>query len=327
MPARTPMASDPGNACTTSVIRITYLLAAIDISCLFMQIAVTPYLAKDLGLDTVGFGYLQTFFGVLQLLGGPIFGRLSDQYGARAALTLSFLSGSLFYLILAFSTNITLLFLSRLPSIFMHGLPGAQMVVTDLTPAHERADALGKLGLCFGLGIIIGSSLGGSLATRFGLYTPTCVALIASLLSTVIVLVYIPAPTKTQQDGPASEQNASKSSSVFSVSELMRLLKYPGVTAIFVIKVLSGFPTGVFMLMFSVISIHYFVLEAATVGYLMSYLGILQMVVQGALVGKLTSRYSEGRLLLLSVVVSIAVGLGMVRMHLCLYVLHFSTHC
>lgn len=28
-----------------------------------------------MGLDSVTFGYLQTTFGVLQLLGGPVFGR------------------------------------------------------------------------------------------------------------------------------------------------------------------------------------------------------------------------------------------------------------
>lgn len=33
------------------------------------------YLTRRLGLDSVAFGYLQTAFGVLQLLGGPVFGR------------------------------------------------------------------------------------------------------------------------------------------------------------------------------------------------------------------------------------------------------------
>lgn len=33
------------------------------------------YLSRRLGLDSVAFGYQQTIFGVLQLLGGPVFGR------------------------------------------------------------------------------------------------------------------------------------------------------------------------------------------------------------------------------------------------------------
>ncbi|XP_071975092.1 solute carrier family 22 member 18 [Engystomops pustulosus] len=321
------MAADPGTSKSRDrVIRVTYLLSSIDVSCLFMQFAVTPYLAKSLGLDTVGFGYLQTVFGVLQLVGGPIFGRFSDQYGPRAALTLSFLSSFFYYMILAFTTNIPLLFLSRLPSIFMHGLPGAQMIVTDLTTDQERAGSLGKLGLCFGLGIIVGSSLGGYLATRFGLYTPTLIALAASLVCCVIVMIYIPAQTKAKQDGGALKGSESRSlqgkPSVFNFGELVRLLQFPGVMAIFIIKVLSGFPIGVFMLMFPIISVDYFGLNAATAGYLMSYFGILQLVVQGFMVGRLTSRLSDDTVLLISVLVSMVVGLGQVVMtnvfHFCL---------
>lgn len=35
----------------------------------------SQYLSRRLGLDSVTFGYLQTAFGALQLLGGPMFGR------------------------------------------------------------------------------------------------------------------------------------------------------------------------------------------------------------------------------------------------------------
>ncbi|XP_073434644.1 solute carrier family 22 member 18 isoform X1 [Dendrobates tinctorius] len=324
------MGTDPGTSKPgDQVIRVTYLLTALDVSCLFMQFAVTPYLARTLGLDTVGFGYLQTVFGILQLVGGPIFGRFSDQYGPRAALTLSFLSASIYYLILAFTTNIPFLFLSRLPSVFMHGLPGAQMIVTDLTTAQERAGALGKLGLCFGLGIIIGSSLGGYLATRFGLYTPTFMALAASLVSSVIVMIYIPAQTKAKQEGRTHERSETGSRpgkpSVFNLGELVRLLQFPGVMAVFIIKVLSGFPIGVFMLMFPIVSVDFFGLNAATAGYLMSYFGILQLVVQGLMVGRLTSRFSDDTMLLLSIAVSMVVGLGLTVMsnvfHFCVIAL------
>ncbi|MGH0122819.1 UNVERIFIED_CONTAM: hypothetical protein FKN15_003306 [Acipenser sinensis] len=126
------------------------------------------YLAKRLGLDTIWFGYLQTTVGIIQLLGGPVFGRFADLHGARAALTLSSLSSAVYFMILGCATNVPLLFISKLPAVFMHGLPGVQMVVTDLTEPGNRASALSRLGLCFGVGMIVGSSLGGSLSTRYG---------------------------------------------------------------------------------------------------------------------------------------------------------------
>lgn len=50
--------------------------------------------------------------------------RFADKFGTRAALILSCASGSAFFLLTSISTSIPLLFLSRLPAVFMHGLPG-----------------------------------------------------------------------------------------------------------------------------------------------------------------------------------------------------------
>ncbi|XP_019407738.1 PREDICTED: solute carrier family 22 member 18 isoform X3 [Crocodylus porosus] len=259
------------------VIRITYLITALDLTFLFMQIGIIPYLAKSLGLDSVDFGYLQTIFGVLQLLGGPVFGRFADRFGARAALMLSSFAGFVLFLLLSVSTSIPVLFLSRIPAIFMHGLPGAQMVITDLTPPPQRADALGKLGLCFGVGMIIGSSLGGTLATKFGIYFPSYIALVGSLINTVIVMTCIPAHTKPKSEGCAMQQS-------------------------------------LFLIMFSIISMDFFGLEAAESGYLLAYFGVLQMVIQGLVIGRLTSYYTEHTLLMLGVVVFGGVGLALALM-------------
>uniref|UniRef100_A0A669QUM4 Organic cation transporter-like protein 2 n=1 Tax=Phasianus colchicus TaxID=9054 RepID=A0A669QUM4_PHACC len=254
------------------VILAAYLIVTLELTLLFMQFGVMPYLAKNLGLDSVGFGYLQTTFGVLQLVGGPIFGRFADQFGNRAALTLSCASASAFFLLLSISTSIPILFLSRLPSVFMHGLPGAQKVITDLTAPSERAAALGKLGLCFGVGIIIGSALGGVLSTKFGIFVPMYFGLVGSLINTMISIVWIPSPAK-----PKSEHHKTEQSSVFNIREILRVMKFPGVMEIFLVKVISGFPIGLFLIMFSIISIEFFGLEAVESGYLMSYFGILQM--------------------------------------------------
>uniref|UniRef100_A0A663EWI0 Solute carrier family 22 member 18 n=1 Tax=Aquila chrysaetos chrysaetos TaxID=223781 RepID=A0A663EWI0_AQUCH len=258
-------------------ILVAYLMATLELTFLFMQTGVMPYLAKSLGLDSVGLGYLQTTFGVLQLVGGPIFGRFADQFGTRAALILSCASGSAFFLLTSISTSIPLLFLSRLPAVFMHGLPGAQKLITDLTTPSQRADALGKLGLCFGIGIIIGSALGGVLSTKFGIFVPAYVGLVGNLINTMIAMVCIPLQTKPKSDHHVTEHS-------------------------------------LFLIMFSVISMDFFGLEAVESGYLMSYFGVLQMVVQGLVTGKLTNHCTERTLLRLSVFIFAGVGLGMARM-------------
>ncbi|TRZ20380.1 hypothetical protein HGM15179_006708 [Zosterops borbonicus] len=296
------------------VIRVAYVIAALDLTLLFMQMGVLPYLAKSLGLDSVGFGYLQTIFGVLQLVGGYIFGRFADQFGARAALILSCVSGSIFFLLMTLSTSIPILLLSRLPGMFMHGVPGAQKVITDVTSSSQRAGALGKLGFCFGVGIIFGSVLGGVLSTKFSVYAPTYVGLVGSVINTLIAMVCIPSQIKPESDPHQRERSTSQSGSLFSISEILRLMRFPGVTEVFIIKVFAGLPIGLFMIMFSIISMDFFGLEAVESGYLMSYFGVLQMVVQGLVVGKLSKHCTELTLLRLSVFVFAGVGLGMALM-------------
>ncbi|XP_049569987.1 solute carrier family 22 member 18 isoform X6 [Orcinus orca] len=300
------------------------------------------YLSRRLGLDSVAFGYQQTIFGVLQLLGGPVFGRFADQRGARAAFTLSFLASSALYLLLAAACSpalpgVPLLFASRLPGALMHTLPAAQMAITDLSAPEERPAALGRLGLCFGVGVIFGSLLGGTLSSTCGIQCPVIVALVVSLLGAVLSLTCIPTSTK----GASARAQAAL--------------------------------PGLFMVMFSLISMDFFQLEAAQAGYLMSFFGVLQMaarsgpscsagvgpprhraqprpdpsprgccskptvpralpvclvevagdqVFQGLVIGRLSSRFSEGALLRASVLAFSVVGLAMALManvfHLCL---------
>lgn len=91
-------------------------------------------------------------------------------------------------------------------------------------------------------------------------------------------------------------------------------MKFPGVMRIFLIKIISGLPTGIFQVMFSIIAMDFFKLEAKQNGYLMAYFGIVQMVVQGGVIGRLTSRFPEKSLLLLSIGVTAVVGLAQAYM-------------
>lgn len=298
------------------VIRIAYLILVLDITSLFAQFSITPYLAKRLGFDTIWFGYLQTTVGIIQLLGGPVFGRFADLHGARAALTLSSLSSAVYFVILGCATNVPLLFISKLPAVFMHGMPGVQMVVTDLTEPGNRASALGRLGLCFGVGMIMGSSLGGSLSTRYGESFAAFVAAAGSLLNAALVVKFIPAHTKkrAETDSATDKNPEVGAGAVFSLSEITRLMRCPGAGEMFTIKIISGLPSVVFQVMFSVIAMNFFHLKAEQTGYLLSYFGLVQMVIQGGVIGRLTGKYSERTLLLLSIGTASIVGLAQALM-------------
>ncbi|XP_020495833.1 solute carrier family 22 member 18 [Labrus bergylta] len=295
------------------IINVVYVIAALDITWMFLQFSVTPYLAKKLGFDTLWFGYLQTMVGVIQLFGGPMFGRFADLFGARVALSLACSSTVVFFLLLAVANHPAMLFIHKIPTVFMHVLPSSQMVVADLSEPEKRADALSKLGLCFGIGMVAGSTLGGHLNTRYGETFTACFGAAGSTFSLLLVLKFIPKSTKVQAPGTNTE-GGNKNKSVFSVGEITRLMKFPRVTPTFLVKIIVGLPSGIFQVMFSIIALEFFKLEPQQNGYLMAYFGIVQMVIQGGVIGRLTASYSDNSLLLLSIGVSSFVGLAQAYM-------------
>ncbi|XP_073665439.1 solute carrier family 22 member 18 isoform X11 [Tursiops truncatus] len=241
--------SRTGTLDLSRVMLLVYVLAALELACLFMQFSVMPYLSRRLGLDSVAFGYQQTIFGVLQLLGGPVFGRFADQRGARAAFTLSFLASSALYLLLAAACSpalpgVPLLFASRLPGALMHTLPAAQMAITDLSAPEERPAALGRLGLCFGVGVIFGSLLGGTLSSTCGIQCPVIVAFVVSLLGAVLSLTCIPTSTKGASARAQAALPGKPKASVFDLKAITCLLLQPGVLPVFLVKVICGFPSA-----------------------------------------------------------------------------------
>ncbi|XP_072236067.1 solute carrier family 22 member 18 [Leuresthes tenuis] len=295
------------------IIFIVYIIAALDVTWMFLQFSVTPYLAKKLGFDTLWFGYLQTTVGVIQLIGGPMFGRFGDLFGARAALTLSCAATSVFFVLLAIADNPVLLFIHKIPTIVMHVIPACQMVVTDLSEPEKRADSLAKLGLCFGIGMIAGSTLGGQLNTHYGEKFTACVGAAGSAVSVLLVLNFIPKSTKAEASR-SNTKSENQDKKIFSLGDITRLMKFPGVMRIFLIKIVAGLPSGIFQVMFSIIALEFFKLQPQQNGYLMAYFGIIQMVVQGGVIGRLTSRYAEKSLLLLSIGVAACVGLAQAYM-------------
>uniref|UniRef100_A0A3Q4HPF0 Organic cation transporter-like protein 2 n=1 Tax=Neolamprologus brichardi TaxID=32507 RepID=A0A3Q4HPF0_NEOBR len=274
-----------------TTIYAVYLIAALDITWMFLQVSVTPV------------SFCSLFFGL------GFFGRFADLFGARTALSLACASTVVFFLLLATADTPAMLFIHKIPTIFMHVLPASQMVVTDLTKPEKRADALSKLGLCFGIGMIVGSTLGGQLSKLYGEKFTACFGAAGSAFSLLLVLKFIPQNTKAETTrGNTTDDNRRKS--VFNLSEITRLMKFPTVMQTFIIKIVAGLPSGIFQVMFSIIALEFFKLQPEQNGYLMAYFGIVQMVIQGGVIGRLTARYSDNSLLLLSIGVSSFVGLA-----------------
>lgn len=70
------------------------------------------------------------------------------------------------------------------------------MVVTDQTDDTDRSNSLGKLALFYGIGMVCGPIIGG-LCTQYGSeHFSAFVAAFGSLISLLIVYLFIPSSTK-----------------------------------------------------------------------------------------------------------------------------------
>jgi len=271
------------------IVLITHLNVFLYATCYWVQSGTLPYLTKSLGADPVMFGQLQTVFSLSQLVGGPIYGRLGDMWGERTALILAFTASVLTYVLTALSTSLPLLFLSRLPSVFLHVMQGSQMVVTSLSSPQSRAAALARLGFSYGIGMVVGPSLGGFVTAHLGEHASAWMAAAGSCVSLALVIYYVPEIPKQQQ----SESNGS----VLNVKQILSLITVPRAGSLLLLKTVCGIPIGILQSMFSVIAMEQFQLPADQNGLLLSYIGGLSMMMQGVGISACTSRFSDRMLL------------------------------
>ncbi len=124
------------------------------------------------GEAAIFFGTFSAVYALMQVIFAPILGALSDRFGRRVVLLSSTFGAALDYLLLAFAPTLGWLFIGRV----FAGITGASYstatsYITDVTPPQKRAAAFGLLGSMFGVGFILGPTLGGLLG-EYGLRAP-----------------------------------------------------------------------------------------------------------------------------------------------------------
>ncbi|CAI2350616.1 unnamed protein product [Caenorhabditis sp. 36 PRJEB53466] len=208
-------------------IAFTYLLTVFYNITFFLQFSATPYLVKQLKLSDADFGYIQTVFGIFQMVGGPLFGYVIQKFGIRYALHVCYLSTLLSGLALFFSFNYYSLLLSRIPVVFMHGQQAHQTLLSALTtPGKERTSAFGRMGLTFGIGFIFvpvfsiaATKLGGELA-------PLLVSAALCILPSLVLETCI---NRKAYEHEVAEDDPNASAPQINITNVVRILQKPGV--------------------------------------------------------------------------------------------------
>lgn len=250
------------------------------------------------GINALWLGVLFAAFSLAQFISTPIIGRLSDRYGRKPMLAFSMLGSAISFFLFALANNAPLIFFARI----LDGISGgnisvAQAVISDSTQPKERAKWFGILGASFGFGFVFGPAIGGVLST-VSLQAPFYFAAIISLLATFLSF-FVLQETKIQ-----TSMVKVSTSKLFDPKSLINALFEPYIGLVLLSSFISTFAFSIFILGFQTFTNDILKLSPFSISLLFMMFGIVGLVMQSFVVGKLVNKFQEIPVLISGVVIA-----------------------
>jgi DHA1 family tetracycline resistance protein-like MFS transporter len=180
-----------------------------------------------------------------------------------------------------------MLFLGRiLDGITGGNISTAQAYIADITTKENRTKGMGLIGAAFGIGFIFGPAIGGILS-GWGVHVPFFFA--AALCFANAVLLYFTLPETVTADHPAKNRAGGGR----SFRHVLNSLKQPRLAFVLIIYFLFVVAFSIMTTSFSLYTMFRFGYDAQHTGYLFAYVGLIAVVIQGGLIGRLVKRFGE----------------------------------
>jgi DHA1 family tetracycline resistance protein-like MFS transporter len=241
-------------------------------------------------------GLLIASYSIMQLIFSPILGRLSDKYGRRPVLLYSVMGTVISFLILGFAWTMWILFLGRiLDGISGGNISTAQAYIADVTTPENRAKGMGLVGAAFGLGFIFGPFLGGVLS-RWGAAVPFFFA--AGLSFCNAILIYFTLPETVTDEMKKREEHTGLHWTQRWI-ELFASIRNERLGLILLIYFLLIVAFSIMTTDFALYTQLRFNYDAVHNGNIFAFIGVIAVIMQGLLFGRLARWFGEAWLVVI----------------------------
>jgi predicted MFS family arabinose efflux permease len=196
-----------------------------------------------------------------------------------------------------------MLFVARsLSGFFGANISTAQAYVADVTSHEDRAKGMGMIGMAFGLGFVLGPAMGGLLAAHVGPWAPGAAAALLSAVACSVATFRLPESLAPHLRRSAA---AKRGHPILDLRAALSRREIAGLLALFFFLVF-GFANLEAML--ALFLEDRFGFDEAGSGYVFVYIGVCIAFTQGFLLGRLSRRFGDARLL---TVAPLLLALGM----------------
>ncbi len=268
---------------------VIFLTVLLDLLGFGIVIPLLTFYAEDYGATPLQVTLLMACYSLAQFLFAPMWGAISDRVGRRPVLLLSIGMAALMLAGFAWADRLALLFLFRtLHGMFAANISTAQAYVADVTRPEDRAKGMGLIGAAFGVGFSLGPWVGGELST-FGLSAPIWLAAGLSAVNFLLALVLLPESRKR------SGEHHPRPLHPFT---WLSVLRHPVVGGLVAVSFCLTIAFAMMESTFALFEEHVHGMTARDVGRLLGGIGVVMVVIQGGLIGRLAHRFGERRLLL-----------------------------
>ncbi len=261
------------------------------------------YVLSNMGLSSSLSTLILAAYSMAQFLAGPRWGRLSDLIGRKQALLYALTGSAVSYgLMAAFADSVWALFITMtLAGVYAGALAVVFAAVSDITTTENRTKGMGVIGAGIGLAFVLGTAVGGSIsggsAETASLVGPAGAASIAAALG-LLFLYWRMTETLSPE---IREANASVSDT--PAPTLLSRLQNNGHLA--KLSLLIFFFTLCLAMMEPLIPPYvryHFDWGPKEMRNIFLYVGVILILVQGGLVGRLARKWGEQKLAKLGLV-------------------------